>query len=137
MVVLAVLHATHDIACDGFYMQALDRKGQALFSGDAHGRLPRGDGWSVRRCSSFWPGRTNWMLGFGAAGVLMILTGVTNRAVMPHPPEHHPQDDIPGVAADEGKAKRRAFWAAYKTFFTQRGGPGHRRSCSSTGSATS
>ena len=33
MAVLAVLHATHDIACDGFYLQALDRKEQALFSG--------------------------------------------------------------------------------------------------------
>src|SRR4029078_7904669 len=31
--VLAILLATHDIACDGFYLQALDRKGQALYAG--------------------------------------------------------------------------------------------------------
>ena len=30
---LAVVHATHDIACDGFYLQALDKKDQALYSG--------------------------------------------------------------------------------------------------------
>ena len=118
IVVLSVLHATHDIACDGFYMQALDRKDQARFSGVrmAAFHVARLVGSSLL---VFLAGRTNWMLGFGAAGVLMILTGLTNRAVAPHPPEHHPQDDIPGVAADEGKAKRRAFWAAYKTFFTQ------------------
>ena len=37
---LAVVHATHDIACDGFYMQALDNRGQALYSGVRIGRLP-------------------------------------------------------------------------------------------------
>ena len=30
---VALMHAIHDIACDGFYLQALDRKGQALYSG--------------------------------------------------------------------------------------------------------
>jgi PAT family beta-lactamase induction signal transducer AmpG len=120
IVVLSVLHATHDIACDGFYMQALDRKDQARFSGVrmAAFHVARLVGSSLL---VFLAGRTNWMLGFGAAGVLMILTGLTNRAIAPHPPEHHPQDDIPIVAADEGKARRRAFWDAYKTFFTQEG----------------
>ena len=31
--VLAVMHAIHDIACDGFYMQALNRKEQENFAG--------------------------------------------------------------------------------------------------------
>jgi hypothetical protein len=31
--VLAIVHATHDIACDGFYLQALEDKQRALFSG--------------------------------------------------------------------------------------------------------
>ena len=38
--VLAILHATHDVACDGFYLQALNRHDQALFSGTRLGRLP-------------------------------------------------------------------------------------------------
>ena len=68
---LSVLHATHDIACDGFYMQALDRKDQALFSGVrmAAFHVARLVGSSLL---VFLAGRTNWMLGFGAAGVLMI-----------------------------------------------------------------
>ena len=32
--VIAVMHATHDIACDGFYLQALDQKEQAPFAGN-------------------------------------------------------------------------------------------------------
>ena len=107
---LAVLHATHDIACDGFYLQALDKQGQALFSGDAQ--------WppTVRACGSasprwsFWPGRTNWFWGFGAAGVLMLLVGGSiNAFVMPHPPEHHPQDAVPGGRRCAAESERRSW----------------------------
>ena len=50
-------------------------------------------------------GRTSWLLGFAAAGVLMIAVGGLNAAVMPHPPEHHPQDGAsPKPAAREGRA---------------------------------
>src|SRR5581483_6234222 len=33
LTVLAVISVTHDIACDGFYLQALDKHDQALYSG--------------------------------------------------------------------------------------------------------
>src|SRR5262249_9834043 len=33
LAILAVFHATHDTACDGFYLKALDRHDQALYSG--------------------------------------------------------------------------------------------------------
>src|ERR1022692_1668658 len=89
---LAVVHATHDIACDGFYLQALDTKGQALYSGTrlAAYRLAMIVGSSVLVVLA---GRTSWLLGFGAAGVLMILTAIVNAIVMPRPPEQKPQTD--------------------------------------------
>jgi PAT family beta-lactamase induction signal transducer AmpG len=65
---LSILHAIHDIACDGFYLQALDRKGQALFSGAriAAFRLATLVGSSVLVVLA---GRTDWQTGFGAASV--------------------------------------------------------------------
>jgi len=112
---LAVLHATHDIACDGFYLQALDRKGQALFSGVRvaafRGAMIVGSSVLV-----YLAGRTDWLLGFGAAGAIMILTALVNAAVMPHPSEVRPADD--GVASPGG-TKRFAFIAAYRSFLAQ------------------
>ncbi|HEY5088356.1 MAG TPA: MFS transporter [Polyangia bacterium] len=127
---LAVVHATHDIACDGFYLQALDTKGQALYSGTrlAAYRLAMIVGSSVLVVLA---GRTSWLLGFGAAGVLMILTAIVNAIVMPRPPEQKPQtdQDHPGSDGDLGSdgpssdgvrlAKPRAFLVAYRSFVTQ------------------
>jgi PAT family beta-lactamase induction signal transducer AmpG len=112
---LAILLATHDIACDGFYLQALDRKGQALYSGTRIGafqvaKIVGSSGLVVLAA------RTNWQLGFAAAGVLMFLTAATNRAVMPSPAERHPE----GARTHAGGiAKARAFGEAYRTFLTQ------------------
>jgi len=127
---LAVVHATHDIACDGFYLQALDTKGQALYSGTrlAAYRLAMIVGSSVLVVLA---GRTSWLLGFGAAGVLMILTAIVNAIVMPRPPEQKPQtvEGDGGSESDGGSdgpsltsvrlAKPRAFLVAYRSFVTQ------------------
>jgi PAT family beta-lactamase induction signal transducer AmpG len=112
---LAILLATHDIACDGFYLQALDRKGQALYAGTRIGafRLATIVG------SSFLvvlAARKGWHVGFSAAGVLMLLTAVTNFWVMPRPPEQKATGATPHAG---GVAKARAFGEAYKTFLTQ------------------
>ena len=119
---LAVVHATHDIACDGFYLQALDQKDQALFSGTrlAAYRLAMVVGASML---VYLAGRTSWLLGFGAAGVLMILTAIVNAIVMPFPPEAKLQgdplrQDDPPRTSIRG-AKRAAFVAAYRSFLTQ------------------
>src|SRR6185436_2695601 len=82
--VLAILLATHDIACDGFYVQALDRCEQALYAGTRIAafqvaKIVGSAGLVVLAA------RTNWQIGFAAAGVLMLLTSAANRAVMPHP----------------------------------------------------
>ncbi|MBC8132096.1 MAG: MFS transporter, partial [Deltaproteobacteria bacterium] len=64
---LAIMHATHDIACDGFYLQALDKQRQALFSGvrTAAFRAAMIAGSSGLVVLA---GQTNWFWGFGAAG---------------------------------------------------------------------
>jgi PAT family beta-lactamase induction signal transducer AmpG len=113
---LAVVHATHDIACDGFYLQALDERGQALYSGTRLGayRLAMIVGSSVLVVLA---GKTSWLWGFGAAGVLMILTAVVNAAIMPHPPERPAADQATPDGAHPPKAI--AFIDAFRSFITQ------------------
>jgi PAT family beta-lactamase induction signal transducer AmpG len=114
MAVLAVIHATHDIACDGFYLQALDRREQALYSGTRLGayRLAMIVGASVLVVLA---GRSGWLIGFGAAGVVMILTALVNAAVMPTPVERH----VETVATGSGMHKPTAFLEAFRTFLVQ------------------
>jgi PAT family beta-lactamase induction signal transducer AmpG len=116
---LAVVHATHDIACDGFYLQALDKPDQALYSGTrlAAYRLAMIVGSSLL---VYLAGRTSWLLGFGAAGVLMIGIAVVNAVVMPHPPERDPSAaPLPTEPRQARAAKTAAFVAAYRSFLTQ------------------
>jgi PAT family beta-lactamase induction signal transducer AmpG len=111
--VLAIMHATHDIACDGYYLLALGRSDQALYSGPriAAFRLAMLVGSSGLVVLA---GRTSWFLGFAAAGVLMTLVGVINALVVPHITEP------PKPAREKGSSRNwRAFFAAYATFFDQ------------------
>ena len=116
---LAVVHATHDIACDGFYLQALDRRDQALYSGTRLGayRLAMIVGSSVL---VYLAGKTSWLLGFGAAGALMILTALVNAAVMPHPPERDASAAATGAAPAGAQTDRAvAFVTAFRSFLAQ------------------
>jgi len=114
--VLAVMHAVHDIACDGFYLQGLNRHDQALFAGTRNAAY-RVAMWVGKSGLVVLAGMTTWFWGFGAAGALMLVVAAINAAVMPHPPEHHPQD---AEAGSRGTlSKRVAFLAAYRTFFQQ------------------
>jgi PAT family beta-lactamase induction signal transducer AmpG len=111
--IFAVFHATHDIACDGFYIQALDRHDQALYAGvrTAAFRVATivGNSWLV-----VLAGRTSWFLGFAVAGVIMAATAIVNGFLMPRPPAERP------VSKDaEPAVKAAAFWEAYKTFLAQ------------------
>jgi MFS transporter, PAT family, beta-lactamase induction signal transducer AmpG len=117
---LAVVHATHDIACDGFYLDALDKRQQALYSGTRLGayRLALVVGSSVL---VYLAGKTNWLWGFGAAGVLMILTALVNAVVMPHLSEIHPPAGGKASAGRHrsGMAYLVAFGEAFVSFLTQ------------------
>jgi MFS transporter, PAT family, beta-lactamase induction signal transducer AmpG len=110
---LAIVHATHDIACDGFYIQALDERDHALYAGVrvAAFRVAMIVGSSALVVLA---GRTSWVLGFGAAGVIMLTTTLVNSAVMPR------LDDA-ALAIDPAKPRLKApaFWAAYKSFLEQ------------------
>ncbi len=105
----AILHATHDIACDGFYIQALDPRDHALYSGVrvAAFRVAMILGSSVLVT---YVATVSWILAFGAAGVLMLLTALVNSILMPK-----------AGAAGTGKPveKAPAFWVAYKSFLQQ------------------
>jgi PAT family beta-lactamase induction signal transducer AmpG len=105
----AVLHATHDIAADGFYIQALDRKDQALYAGVrvAAFRVAMILGSSVLVTKV---ATRSWVLAFLVAGAFMALTALVNAVIMPRP-----------AAAEEPKSrsKTREFWEAYQTFLAQ------------------
>jgi PAT family beta-lactamase induction signal transducer AmpG len=115
LIVLAIMHATHDIACDGFYMRALDRHGQAQFAGS------RNAAYTVARFvgSSLLvtlAGRHGWLIGFGTAGILMIATGLLNHAIMP--PER-PAPEAAPVKTAHGMPSPRAFASSFASFIAQ------------------
>lgn len=108
LALLSVVHATHDIACDGFYLSALDERGRALFSGvrSAAFRAATIVGSSLL---VYLAGQTNWALAFAGAGALMLCVALLNVWVLPYPPE------LPNSSG----ASRAAFLKAYRSFFTQ------------------
>jgi len=110
LALLSVVHATHDIACDGFYLAALQERERALYSGvrNAAFRAATIVGSSVL---VYLAARTSWELAFASAGVLMWLVGLVNARVLPRPVE----------SRSPPAARSTAFLAAYRTFFTQPG----------------
>jgi MFS transporter, PAT family, beta-lactamase induction signal transducer AmpG len=110
---LSIVHATHDIACDGFYLQALDQRDQALYSGTRLGayRLATIVGSSAL---VYLAGKRGWLWGFGAAGIIMIATALVNAWVMPHPPE----GDVRAMARGPHPGAR-AYALAFRSFLRQ------------------
>lgn len=109
--VLAILSAVHDVACDGFYLQALTRGEQATFAGTrtAAFKLATIVGSMVLvHVADAW----GWTIAFGAAGALMLVAGMVNRSVMPTPPERAPQAELQ-------RSTLRTFLAAYSSFIKQ------------------
>jgi len=121
---LSIVHATHDIACDGFYLAALDKVKQALFSGVrvAAFRVAMIAGNSGLVALA---GLTdnNWTLAFGAAAILMIATALLNALAMPRPSDAGPrfarETGGEGAAPAGIEARGRRFWEAYASFLLQ------------------
>jgi PAT family beta-lactamase induction signal transducer AmpG len=110
LALLSVVHATHDIACDGFYIQALDERDRALYSG------VRNAGYQVARMVGssalvYLAAQTSWELAFASAGGLMLLTAGANSRILPHPAEQHSARGFTLAA----------FLGAYRSFFSQPG----------------
>ena len=118
---LAITHAMHDIACDGFYMLALDGRGQALYSGtrQAAYRAAMYVGGALlvylasptRDLGMFGEaGTSHWPFVLALAASLMVSVGLLNAWLMPHVDES-------AILKQEGG--KQPFWAPYRTFFQQ------------------
>lgn len=91
LAVVALCSASHDIACDGFYMQALDAHGQTFFVGirstfyrvamiAAMGLVPQLAGWIQGLTPNV---ATSWAVSLGALGCVLMLLGAWNAVAMP------------------------------------------------------
>jgi MFS transporter, PAT family, beta-lactamase induction signal transducer AmpG len=109
----SIVHATHDIACDGFYMRALDRHDQALHSGTRmagyRAAMYVGSSLLVKLAA-----HVSWLVAFSAAGAIMLGVAVLNALTMPHVAE----GDAPTARAQEA-SPRVALGDLFKSFFVQ------------------
>ena len=82
LIAIGVASATHDIACDGYYMDALDKEAQARHAGTrvAAFRIAMlvGNAGLV-----YIGGRHSWLLGFGLAAGLMLGLAAAHRLLLP------------------------------------------------------
>ena len=80
--VIAILSATHDIAIDGYYLEALDREEQARFVGyqamSYRLALIAGGGGIV-----FLSGKTSWFAGFSAAAAVLLGLACYHSLLLP------------------------------------------------------
>src|SRR5690606_28271402 len=115
LVTIGVLSATHDIACDGYYMEALDADDQARFSGVRvaafRAAMLVGSSGLV-----FLGGLFNWFVGFGVGAVLLLGLALAHRRFLPRttpPPESEPESETPPPGpASAGSAAAPAASAA-------------------------
>lgn len=94
LLLIAIGSASHDIACDGFYMLALDNKQQSFFVGirtifykiamfAALGLIPIVVDIVNKHQGSQTP--WSWSIAFAALGVVMFALWLYNSRVLPHP----------------------------------------------------
>lgn len=118
MLLVAFASASHDIACDGYYMMALPPREQSFFVGIrstfyrvslvmATGLIP----FIAGSVGNLWSPSVGWGAAFGAAGVLMALFCLCCRFAMPVVQE-------PVGRQDDGL---RIFFRALKSFFSHTG----------------
>jgi PAT family beta-lactamase induction signal transducer AmpG len=117
LVVVAFLAATHDIAIDGFYLDALDKSGQAAFSGMriAAYRVALGAGKALVAVSGLlqlagWDKAAAWRAVFAAAGAGLLLMALAHTALLPRPP---------ASAKKEGEDLATRYAEAIASYFTQ------------------
>ncbi|MGD9636191.1 MAG: MFS transporter [Pirellulales bacterium] len=117
--VLAICSATHDIAADGFYMQALPPHDQALFVGirntawrlamvTATGLLVMFVGWLNERGMPFAPA---WRFGMFVATTMLLTLAVFHAFVLPRPARDREASavTVSQVLAEMGKTVRTFF----------------------------
>ena len=127
---IALFSATHDIACDGFYLLALDEKQQAAFVGvrSAAYRLARifVAGAIVKLAGALEARYASvpraWMTALGALAAVYALGAVWNALAMPRPPGDGPAGREAGdgaAAAHASATQRPPFLEALGSYFRQ------------------
>jgi PAT family beta-lactamase induction signal transducer AmpG len=103
LVAVAVLAALHDVAVDGLYLRALGKGAQAALSGPRvaayRAALLVGNGALVALA-----GRTTWLHGFAAAGLILLGLGALHLVLLPRAPRVEPGPH--GVPAHPGGPNR-------------------------------
>jgi MFS transporter, PAT family, beta-lactamase induction signal transducer AmpG len=102
LVVAAFLAATHDVAIDGFYLDALDKRGQAALSGlriaAYRAALLVGKGLlflaGVLQAAG-WGRAASWRAVFVAAGAGLVLLAAAHAWALPRPPPARAKDVPP------------------------------------------
>jgi len=117
-IVVAVISATHDIAIDGYYMLALDKKKQAFFIG-VRSLFYRfavifGSGLLVVLAGTMEKNTgdipLSWSFVMAVCGVIFFLTFFFHRFYLPFP-----ATDVPGAVCGHDKS----FKEAFATYFQQ------------------
>lgn len=116
LIAIGIASATHDIACDGYYMDVLPKDRQAKYAGVRvaafRAAMLVGNSGLV-----FLAGQTSWLLGFGAAGVIMVLLALGHRLWLPRSAtERRPIAEVPRRTRAERVAHIRE---AYFSFLRQ------------------
>ncbi len=117
LIAIGITSATHDIACDGYYMDALDKPRQARYTGVRiaayRAAMLVGNAGLV-----YLGGRHSWLLGFGVAAVLMVALAVTHRLLLPRGASE--RERVRAAAPKRTGAERGAhIKAAYLSFLRQ------------------
>lgn len=135
---IAFVSATHDIAIDGFYLNALDKDRQALYVGVRNtayrGAIIAGSGALVVLAGSIaenysrggtvetirlsWAGfafdilpiQVGWAIAFGLGAAIFLAIYLFQNWYLPHPPSLQPKND------DRNRIR---FLESFKTYFSQ------------------
>lgn len=119
LLALGVLSATYDIACDGYYMGALNKQEQARYSG-ARVAAYRAAMLVGSSGLVFLGGYYNWLLAFGVAAGLLCVLSVTHQYLLGHVARDANAASGPGFAPEAAGRKRLAhIKEAYLSFLFQ------------------
>jgi PAT family beta-lactamase induction signal transducer AmpG len=117
LITIGVLSATHDIACDGYYMDALDKDDQARFTG-ARAAAFRAAMLFGSSGLVFLGGRISWLLAFGTAAAIMVGLALAHRLFLPRGKSECAESKP--RASEPSRAERwRHVKAAYSSFLRQ------------------
>jgi PAT family beta-lactamase induction signal transducer AmpG len=116
-ITIAFISATHDIAIDGYYMLALDKKKQAFFIGIRslfyRFAVIFGQGLLVIMAGTIEKNTKNvplsWTAAMGVSAIIFLFIFLFHRSYLPFP-----SSDTTGVLS-----KRKGFSEAFRTYFKQ------------------